>query len=77
MEDREFVVAFADAIGCPDNLELDTPLSSIDVWDSVAYLAVMTMVDEKMGVSINPEGLLEAKTVGDILSLARSQSAAQ
>jgi acyl carrier protein len=76
MQDTEFVSAFADAIGCPeDGLQLDTPLSSIDVWDSVAYLSVLTLVDEKMGVALNPEGLAQATSIGDILALARSQQA--
>ena len=71
MTEEQFLAGFADAIGsAPESLTFDTPLSSLENWDSVAYLSVMTMVDEHMGVVLDPEKLTEAKTPGEIYRLA-------
>ncbi len=73
----EFVAAFADAVGMEaGELTTGTELNSLETWDSVAYLSVMTIVDESMGVAIDPEGMLAARTVGDLYALACSQQAA-
>jgi acyl carrier protein len=74
MTDEEFLSLFAETVGAePKSLTLDTELSSLEAWDSVAYLSTMTLIDEKMGVAIDPELLVESRTVGDILSAARTQ----
>lgn len=72
MSDEEFLQQFSEAIGAPpDGITLDTPLSALETWDSVAYLAVMTLVDEKLGVALSPESLVAAQTPGEILAQAR------
>jgi acyl carrier protein len=70
-EDR-FLSLFAEAIGeDPSTLTLDTPLRQLEVWDSVAYLAVMAMVDEQMEVVLPPDFLVSAQTAREILAKAR------
>jgi acyl carrier protein len=72
MSDEDFLVEFIQALdAAPGSIALDTPLSSIETWDSVSYLAVMMFVDEKMGVALSPEALLEAQTPRAILERAR------
>jgi acyl carrier protein len=44
----------------------------LEGWDSVAYLSTMTYLDENLGVAVSPDQLVEAKTVADILKLARA-----
>ena len=74
MTDQDFLVFFAEAVGADEELiKLDTELASLEGWDSVAYLSTMTFLDEKMGVVLNPDQMLEAVTVEDILKTARSQ----
>jgi acyl carrier protein len=71
LTEQQFLAGFADAVGsAPEALTFDTPLSSLENWDSVAYLSVMTMVDEHMGVALDPEKLTQAKTPGEIYRLA-------
>jgi acyl carrier protein len=73
MTDEKFLSEFTEALGADSgSLTLDTPLETIELWDSVAYLSVMTLVDEAMGVVLNPEQLLNAKTPRSILEMARS-----
>ncbi len=72
MTDLDFLAQFVEAIGAdPGAVQLDTELSSVDVWDSVAYLAAMTLVDEHFGVALNPEALVSATTPASILEMAR------
>lgn len=77
LTDSEFLTQFVESIGAdPGSVQLETDLSSVDVWDSVAYLAVMTLVDEHFGVVLNPESLVAATTPASILALARNGGAA-
>lgn len=72
MSDDDFLLQFSEAIGeANGSVTLDTPLSSIEMWDSVAYLSVMALVDEKMAVALDPEMMIAAETPRAILELAR------
>jgi len=72
MSEDQFVSLFTEAIGAdPSAFTLDTPLRQLDIWDSVAYLAVMTMVDEHMNVVLPPDFLVGATTAREILARAR------
>ena len=71
MTEQEFLASFADAVGSPpEAITVHTELSSLETWDSVAYLSVITLVDEHMGIILNPEQLTTAKTPGEIFRLA-------
>jgi acyl carrier protein len=72
MSDEEFLLQFVEALGAdPGSVSLDTPLRTIEVWDSVAYLNVMALVDDRLGVALNPESLVSADTPRAILDQAR------
>jgi hypothetical protein len=73
MSDEEFLERFAGVVGQdPASLSMATDLSSLEDWDSVAYLGTTVMIDESMGVAISPEIFVEAVTIGDILAAARA-----
>ena len=73
MTDEQFLSQFTEALGAdPGSLTLDTQLNTVELWDSVAYLSVMTMVDESLGVAINPDQLVQAGTPRSILEIARA-----
>mgnify|MGYP001576294077 CR=1 FL=1 len=68
----EFTKEFAQLIDLsPADLKADTDLSSIDAWDSVAYLTTMVMIDEKLGITLRPEIISRAKQFQDILDAVR------
>ncbi len=76
MTDEEFLKGFAEVVAVDEgSLKLDTPLASLEGWDSVAYLGAMIFVEENMGVTLTPEMLLNVKTASDILSSARAMQA--
>ena len=68
LDKNQFLAEFADMLGMSaDDLTPATPLSSLENWDSVAYLSTMVLLDEKVGVAISPDDLTAARTVQDIL----------
>ena len=72
MSDEEFLLQFIEALGAdPGSVTLDTPLRGIELWDSVAYLNVMALVDDQLGVALNPDLLVSAETPRAILDQAR------
>jgi acyl carrier protein len=76
MTDQEFLKGFAEVLSADEStLDLNTPLASLDGWDSVAYLSTMVFVEENMGVIPTPDILLDLKTASDILSSARALQA--
>jgi acyl carrier protein len=50
-----------------ENLNQDTVLGDIDVWDSLAKLSIIVMFDNEFNKNIEVETLMSFQTVGDIL----------
>jgi acyl carrier protein len=68
LDKKQFLDEFADMLGMSAaDLTPDTQLSSLENWDSVAYLSTMVLLDERVGVAISPDDLTAARTVQDIL----------
>ena len=69
MTTEEFLADFAEILDVkPTSLTPDTDLRTIETWDSVAYLSTMVLIDEKCGVAISPEVLVESQKVSDLLA---------
>ncbi|HEX3879188.1 MAG TPA: phosphopantetheine-binding protein [Rhizomicrobium sp.] len=76
MTDEEFLKGFAEVVAADEgSVALDTPLASLEGWDSVAYLGAMVFVEENMGVTLTPDVLVTVKTPSDILLSARAMQA--
>ncbi len=72
MTETEFTLEFAQLLDiAPDELNPETDLQSLDTWDSVGYLSAMVLIDERLGLTVRPDDLPEARTFGDILRIAR------
>jgi acyl carrier protein len=68
LDKNQFLEEFADMLGMTAaEITPDTQLSSLENWDSVAYLSTMVLLDEKVGIAISPDDLTAARTVQDIL----------
>ena len=73
MRKNEFIAEFAEIVDvAPDELKPETELEMLEMWDSVAYLSAMVLIDEELGVTIRPEVLSRAKTFEDILKAVDS-----
>lgn len=60
----------------PIELTAETQLQSLENWDSVAYLSTIVLIDDRLGMSISPDALQSASTVGDLLLLVNERLAA-
>jgi|688.fasta_scaffold2284144_1 acyl carrier protein len=49
------------------SLQLDKKLAEIEVWDSLAVLSFMAMMDSNYGATVVPSKLVECVTVCDLM----------
>lgn len=49
-------------------LKVDTELSTIDEYDSMAKLSLIVLFDDEFGKKLTGEKIREFKTIGDILA---------
>lgn len=52
-----------------NSLTLDTELSSLDEWDSLAILSAIVLFEDEFGKKITGAELKACKTVGDVVNL--------
>lgn len=50
-------------------LKLETKLSDIEEWDSVAALSLIVMLDDEFGKSISGKEIRQLKTINEIVEL--------
>ncbi len=73
MTQKDFTREFEEMLSLPEgSLGPETEMNSIDVWDSVAYLSALVLIDEKLSVRVRPELFSRAQTFGDILAAVES-----
>jgi acyl carrier protein len=70
MTKTQFIELIAAAAEVPaDVLKGDARLDEIAVWDSMAVIAFVAAVDEKLGVQLEAERLAVCQTVADLVAL--------
>lgn len=73
MTEEQFLSEFSEIVGAaPGEVAPNTELNTLEAWDSVSYLSAMVMIDEKCGVAIGPDTLVNAKTPGDIYAAVQT-----
>lgn len=60
----------------PGTLTGAEKLKDISYWDSMAVLTFMSLLDERAGVAISPEAIVQCVTTGDLADLGAPGSAA-
>lgn len=55
------------------SLTLNTQLSELEDWDSMATVAVLALVDEHLGMRLTADQLSSCNTVGDLIGLVRDK----
>lgn len=58
----------------PSEITADFELEE-DVWDSLAVVSTIALIDEVYDVTVKPESLADCKTVGDIEALVSRETA--
>ncbi|NRA73975.1 MAG: acyl carrier protein [Rickettsiales bacterium] len=50
-------------------LKGDEDLDSLSSWDSLAVLGFITLVDKKFDLVLNPDNIVKAKTINDLICM--------
>lgn len=67
MDTAQFLDLFKETLEIEEeNISLDDEFRALDVWDSLAYLSTIAMIDDEYGVIVSAKEFNELKTVGDI-----------
>lgn len=71
MNTTEFLLALDEMLELdPGTLTGTEALEDLENWDSLAVISFIALVDEKLGLVVEGEKLVKAKTVADLLTLA-------
>jgi acyl carrier protein len=58
--------------GMRDGIDRNTRIKDLDI-DSLDLIEIWTMLDEELGVAVDPTELRQSETVGEALDLIKSQ----
>jgi acyl carrier protein len=64
-----FIEQLADTLECTEALNADTELNSLDEWDSLGKLSVISMIMDDYKVTIEGDELKSAETVAELYAL--------
>lgn len=75
MNDQDIINDLAEILEIDaSELTSSTALDTIDTWDSLATISFIALVDEKTGHVLAGDDLQRAKTIGDLVALAKAVS---
>ena len=78
MTDSEIIALLAEALEVDESaLTPDTEISSIEEWNSLGWLSVMSLLDERFDVSLSASEIRAMRTVSDVVEHVRSKSAVE
>lgn len=70
MNKEEFLQELMEIMMLEDQLEVSTELESLDAYDSMTHLTLLSIYEDEFGKEIESKDLITLKTVGDLLALA-------
>lgn len=75
MNDQDIINDLAEILEIDaSELTSSTALDTINTWDSLATISFIALVDEKTGHVLAGDDLQKAKTIGDLVALAKAGS---
>ena len=69
MSKEEFKEKILDVLNREEEVEMETKLSDVEEWDSLAYVAFLAMAAEFTDKTIRASEVRGAETVGDLYDL--------
>ena len=70
MNKNEFISLLEEASEADENsLSEETLLEELEVWDSLAIVSFIALVDEHLEVTLSPDKLANAKSVQDLIAM--------
>ena len=74
MDKKLFVERVEEALREPAGSLAETSrLRDMAGWDSIGFLAVIAVIDEHYGVTLDPAGIISSETVGDLMRLVQDE----
>ena len=72
---KEFIDIFIETLELEDasNINAQTDFKSLDDWDSLASLSIISMVDDRFGVTINKKEVRACDTIEDLFNMIISK----
>jgi acyl carrier protein len=58
----------------PGTLDKESSPDNVEMWDSMGWLSLIAMIDEKLGVTLDTDSLKELKKIGDFISMFEKQN---
>jgi len=57
----------------PHTIKGDEAIADLEGWDSLAVVGFMAAVDKQLGVVVHVKGLIDARTVQDLVGLVQDK----
>ncbi len=74
---QELVELFAEALEVePAQLTPETRIADVEEWNSIGWLTIMSLVDERLGVQIESKAIRSFQTVKDVMGYLSAKTAA-
>lgn len=74
---QELVELFAEGLEIePSALQPETRIQDVEEWNSIGWLTIMSLVDERLGVQIESKAIRSFGTVQDVVGYLRAKTAA-
>ena len=71
---NDFLKIFADTLDVADEVKLNTNRAEIDEWDSMGQISIMSMLEEKFGVTLEMEELVNLERVQDVVNILKQRN---
>ena len=60
----------------PGTITAETTIADVPEWNSIGWLTIMSLVDERLNVQINSRSVREFRTAGDVVDYVLGKAAA-
>lgn len=72
MDNKQVLGIVEEALNLPpDSAQENDRLESLDGWDSIGIISVMALIEDRCGVTLDPEELAKCESIGDLIRLAQ------
>lgn len=71
MTKEDFLKELVELMMLDTVLSMETELSSIEEYDSMTQLSLLSLFEDELGIQIETDDLIDLETVGDLVKLAR------
>lgn len=75
MTQNELIELFAEGLEVePETLSPETRIEDVEEWNSIGWLTIMSLVDERLGVQIESKAIRGFQTVQEVIDYLGSKS---